>query len=80
MPTMDGIEATHAIRGSDREYKNTPIIALTADVAAETNAACMAAGADIFLTKPVIAHDLIESIRFIRRFQDYDEDDAASAA
>ncbi|MEP3889174.1 MAG: response regulator [Hellea sp.] len=74
MPTMDGIEATRAIRGSNREYKNTPIIALTADVSAETNAACMAAGADIFLTKPIMARQLIESIRFVRRFQDTGED------
>jgi len=78
MPDMDGIEATRAIRGSKSDYKNTPIIALTADVAAETNAACMAAGADIFLTKPIMARDLIESIKFIRRFQDYDDEDVAT--
>ncbi len=82
MPGMDGIEATRAIRNSDRGYKNTPIIALTADVTAETNSACMAAGADIFLTKPVMARELIESIKFIRRFQDYEaeEADAINAA
>ena len=80
MPQMDGIETTRAIRSSNREYKNIPIIALTADVSAETNAACMAAGADIFLTKPVMARDLIESIRFIRRFQDHDEDASVNAA
>lgn len=73
MPEMDGIEATQAIRKSKREYKDTPIIALTADASAETNAACMAAGADIFLTKPVMAKELIEAIRFIRRFQDTDK-------
>jgi len=43
---------------------------LTADVSAETNAACMAAGTDIFLTKPVMARDLIEAIQFVLRFQD----------
>ena len=80
MPEMDGIEATRAIRGSNREYKDTPIIALTADASAETNAACMAAGADIFLTKPIMARELIESIRFVHRFQGYDEDGVVSAA
>jgi CheY-like chemotaxis protein len=80
MPEMDGIEATTAIRNSNRHYKNIPIIALTADVSAETNAACMAAGADIFLTKPVTGRDLIESIKFIRRFQDYEEETAAHVA
>ena len=80
MPDMDGIEATRTIRNSNRHYKNIPIIALTADVSAETNAACMSAGADIFLTKPVMARDLIESIKFIRRFQDYEEETAANVA
>ena len=80
MPEMDGIETTRAIRSSDRNYKNIPIIALTADVSAETNAACMAAGADIFLTKPVMGRELIESIKFIRRFQEYENETAASVA
>ena len=80
MPEMDGIEATRAIRSSARDYNNIPIIALTADVSAETNAACMAAGADIFLTKPVMGSELIESIKFIRRFQEYENETAASVA
>ena len=80
MPDMDGIEATRIIRSSGREYQNTPIIALTADVAPETNAACMSAGADIFLTKPVMGRDLIESIKFIRRFHDYEDDTASDVA
>ena len=80
MPEMDGIEATRAIRSSARDYNNIPIIALTADVSAKTNAACMAAGADIFLTKPVMGRELIESIKFIRRFQEYENETAASVA
>ena len=80
MPEMDGIETTRAIRSSDRNYKNIPIIALTADVSAKTNAACMSAGADIFLTKPVTSRELIESIKFIRRFQEYENETAARVA
>ena len=80
MPEMDGIEATRTIRNSSRDYKNTPIIALTADVSAETNAACMAAGADIFLSKPVMGRELIESIKFIRRVQDYEDNTATNVA
>jgi len=78
MPDMDGIQTTQAIRNSGQDYKNTPIIALTADASPETNANCMAAGADIFLSKPVMARELIESIKFIRR--DQDNDKAVSAA
>ena len=71
MPGMNGIETTQAIRNSDLSSKDVPIIALTADGSAKTNAACMAAGADLFLTKPVLCRDLLESIRFVRRFQDH---------
>jgi len=80
MPEMDGITATREIRNSGREYKAIPIIALTADASAETNAACMAAGADIFLNKPVMARDVIEAIRFIRRFQEHDENNSSNVA
>lgn len=72
MPGMSGIQTTHAIRNGAPSIKDLPIIALTADGSAETNAACMAAGADLFLTKPVLARDLVESIKFVRRYQDFD--------
>jgi len=73
MPGLNGIETTQAIRDSDLASKNVPIIALTADGSAKTNAECMAAGADLFLTKPVLCRDLLESMRFVRRFQDHDD-------
>ena len=67
MPGMSGIETTHAIRQSGKDYAHTPIIALTADLNPENNAACMAAGANIFLTKPVLAKNLIEALKFLQR-------------
>lgn len=67
MPEMDGIEATRLIRNQVTRNANIPIIALTADATAETNAQSMAAGANIFLTKPIIATELFDSIRFVRR-------------
>jgi len=79
MPEMDGIQATRAIRQTEASYRNIPIIALTADASAQTNAECMAAGTDIFLTKPVMARDLTEAIRFLRRFQETEEDEALTA-
>jgi len=76
MPGMDGIQATQKIRDDGLDI---PIIALTADDSAETNVACMAAGADLFLAKPVLRRDLIESIRFVRRYKD-DQEDHINAA
>ena len=80
MPEMDGIETTRAIRVSRRDYYNTPIIALTADSSAETNAACMAAGVDIFLTKPVLARDLIEAMRYTQICKEMASDPRAIVA
>ena len=58
MPEMDGFEATRAIRlGEDGEHR-IPIIALTADVVADTRASCLAAGMDDYVSKPIDATDL----------------------
>ena len=72
MPGISGIDTILAIRNGTSSLKDIPIIALTADRSAQTNAACMMAGADLFLTKPVLCRDLLESIWFVRRYQDYD--------
>jgi len=53
MPVMDGFEATALIRKWDEETnRRTPIIALTANVTAEQQAQCFAAGMDDYLAKP----------------------------
>lgn len=61
-----GLEATRQIRQSGETWSDTPIIALSTDKTAEANAACMAEGIDVFLTKPVFSKDLIKSLRFLQ--------------
>jgi len=55
MPQSDGIAATRRIRAAEAESGGgrTPIIALTADALSEDRDACLAAGMDGFLTKPL---------------------------
>jgi CheY-like chemotaxis protein len=53
MPGSDGIEATRRIREAEAEGTRTPIVALTANALEEDRAACIAAGMDGFLTKPL---------------------------
>jgi signal transduction histidine kinase/ActR/RegA family two-component response regulator len=57
MPVMDGFEATRKIRHRP-QAPHLPIIALTANVMAEDRIACMAAGMDDFLAKPVRQEEL----------------------
>ena len=55
MPRLNGLEAAKAIRGLEEHHNwpKIPIIALTAHVQAETTAACIAAGMDNVLNKPL---------------------------
>ena len=53
MPTMDGVAATEAIRALPGPAGQVCILALTADVFADTHSRCLAAGAAEVVTKPL---------------------------
>ncbi len=54
MPIMDGITATQEIRKIEQKTgRHVPIIAMTANAMKEDREACIAAGMDDFITKPV---------------------------
>lgn len=64
MPVLGGIDAARAIRRKEVEEgrRRTPIIGLTANAFAEDRAACLAAGMDDFLAKPLNAEILMKAI------------------
>jgi DNA-binding response OmpR family regulator len=62
MPGMDGIELCRQIRGASRT-QNTPVLILSARGDAEAVQQGMAAGADDYLSKPILHHDLISKVR-----------------
>ena len=53
MPVMDGLSASRAIRNTGNANTATPIIALTANAFVEDRQACLAAGMNAHLTKPI---------------------------
>jgi hemerythrin-like metal-binding protein/PAS domain S-box-containing protein len=61
MPEMDGVDATRAIR-SDPRGASVPIIAMTANVFEEGRKACLAAGMDDFIPKPVDPGQFFETL------------------
>jgi len=63
MPVMDGLEATRAIRSAGLATETLPILALTANAYADDVAACLAAGMQAHIAKPVQLVDLGAAIR-----------------
>ena len=62
MPEMDGYETTQAIRRIP-EFKNLPIIALTAKAMKGDRDKCLEAGASDYVTKPVDLEQLFAVMR-----------------
>jgi CheY-like chemotaxis protein len=72
MPVMDGYQATQAIRELERQrgLQRTPVIALTARAMAGDAAACIQAGMDGYISKPIHPAELLQTMeRFAARRQ-----------
>jgi signal transduction histidine kinase/CheY-like chemotaxis protein len=76
MPGLDGFEASRSIRRTEREAgaRPMPIIALTANAMEEDRRACLSAGIDDFLTKPVDLARLAQAIDAVRQKSGADQE------
>lgn len=65
MPIMGGLEATRAIRQCERErnYKHTPIIAISGTTICNPHRTCLEAGMDGFLTKPLVLSKILDVLK-----------------
>lgn len=63
MPVMDGISATKYMR--EKLNLTIPIVALTANASKQDKSACLEAGMDKVLTKPIRFHDLNRALRIL---------------
>lgn len=65
MPRMDGYQAARAIREHEARMQvpETPIIAVTADAMSETREACLAAGMNDYVLKPINPKLLMEIVQ-----------------
>src|SRR5512132_1578554 len=66
MPTMDGLEATRLIHQRWPEGRRPHIIAATASAMPEEREACLAAGMDDYLSKPIRVEELAAALRRCR--------------
>jgi CheY-like chemotaxis protein len=63
MPEMDGFEATREIRAAERATGgHIPIIAMTAHAMKGDQERCLAAGMDLYVSKPVRKTDLLAAV------------------
>jgi two-component system, sensor histidine kinase and response regulator len=63
MPEMDGFEATAAIRKGESASRRVPIIALTASAMQGDREACLGAGMDDYLSKPLRFGEMERALR-----------------
>ncbi|HET9823286.1 MAG TPA: GAF domain-containing protein [Burkholderiaceae bacterium] len=67
MPEMDGLEASRRITAKYKPQQRPRILAMTANAMAGDREACLAAGMDDYLTKPIRVDALVEALHNVKK-------------
>ena len=62
MPVMDGLKLISLVR-RDVNYRNIPIMIITTEGGAEDRERALALGADAYITKPIQAGQVLETVK-----------------
>lgn len=62
MPIMDGLKLVKRVRSDDR-YKEIPVVIVTTEGGQEDRNRALALGANAYITKPIRAPQVIETVR-----------------
>ncbi len=66
MPVMDGLKLVSMVR-KDQVHKNIPIIVITTEGAQEDRQRALALGANAYITKPIQAQQVINTVKELLR-------------
>jgi CheY-like chemotaxis protein len=70
MPEMDGLEATRQITSTRQPHERPRIVAMTANAMHGDREACLAAGMDDYITKPIRVDALVAALERSTHRQD----------
>ncbi|NUM34484.1 MAG: response regulator [Candidatus Brocadiae bacterium] len=73
MPEMDGLEATRIICKEWPEKRRPRIIAMTANAMKEDKQACLAAGMDDYISKPIQMEQMVHALNKCHHISDFTE-------
>ncbi len=65
MPIMDGLKLIAHVRGAESAHRETPVVVITTEAAPEDRKRAMALGATAYLTTPLQAKAVLETVRGI---------------
>jgi two-component system, chemotaxis family, chemotaxis protein CheY len=68
MPIMDGLKLVRNLR-SNELYKDTPIVIITTEGAAEDRKRALSLGANAYITKPIQAQIVLQTVKELLKIQ-----------